>query len=260
MVNGYSQLAVDCVRGGYLDGWKAFSALVIYLQVTAQWICAIVLLVIYVKFRNDQDGSDFPKNAPTSLAHEATPTDANDSYIAAQEQGPRDVVRHAAMSNTAILATVITHAVVILPVALAMLILGRPDDDSEGFGSELTYGLTQQFLHIIFACSGLATGLSSAVPAVHLIVTRFRAGYGLGSLSVLGLGLQFVAFVALGVSQGLRLGWPHVGSSSDPPLSVYSWFVLVNGPAVGFVALGVSQLVVLSVALGFGASEGQIHL
>ncbi|KAK2757691.1 hypothetical protein FQN54_004660 [Arachnomyces sp. PD_36] len=254
LVNGYGQLAVDCVRGGQLSGWKAFSALVIYLQLAVQWICAVVLLVLYVRFRDGNQDGDSPEDAP------ATQTDTGDSYVSAQDQEPCDAVPHAAMSNKAILATVITHAVIILPVAFTLFILGRPDDDQEGFGSEMGYAFAQQILHATFALSGLATSLSSAVPAVHLIVARSRSGYGLGSLSVVGLGLQFLAFVALGVSQGVRLGWPRVGDASDPPLSVYAWFLLVNGPAVGFVALGVGQLVVMGVALRFGAAEGQVQL
>ncbi len=35
--------AFNCVNGGHLRGWQAFSALLGFIQVTVQWHCAVLL-------------------------------------------------------------------------------------------------------------------------------------------------------------------------------------------------------------------------
>ncbi|KAH8652313.1 hypothetical protein BX600DRAFT_90694 [Xylariales sp. PMI_506] len=43
--------AFNCVTSGALRGWKAYSALLPFLTVLVQWICAVVLLWVYVGYR-----------------------------------------------------------------------------------------------------------------------------------------------------------------------------------------------------------------
>lgn len=267
MINPNSQAAVACVRDGDLSGWKAFSALLVYIQVTVHWICAVTLVVIYVKFRTHQGHEDFSKNTPTtsspsyelSSSYEATPTDET-PFISPEQEPSRDAVRHVAMSNKTILGTVITYATIVLFIGLTMFIVDPPESKGLMSISEIIYGIFLMILHAFFALCGLATGLICAIPQVRLITARSRAGYGYGSLSVLGLGLRVVAFAALGISQGLRFQRLHVDDSSEP-MPVYIWFFLLGGPAVGFAALAVSQLAVLGVALRFGALRRErIHL
>lgn len=258
-----SQISFECVRGGELCGWKAFSALVVYLQILVQWLAAVSLLAVYIAFRqhpsaektDHADAADVTTPLLFASANNAQQP-LHDDHVT-QQQEAEDMEQHFPPSNTAILAIVCTHAALIIPICLAVLIIGRPKDDDWGFLIDI---FQSAFNGWFLAPSGLLFALASAVPQVHLMVTRSRVGMGLGGLSVLSVGLQALAFAALAVSQGLRLGWPHINYRNDPPITVLEWFLVVGGPAVGFGALAVCQLVVLAVALGVRASRRAVRL
>jgi hypothetical protein len=118
---------------------------------------------------------------------------------------------------------------------------------------------------------GLLASLTAAIPQIHLMVTRYCGNgntYDQGSLSLLRLGLQVVALIALAASKGWRMRPLPLGPDPQPGADdVVIWslewclgFFLFGGLAAGWVALAVCQLLVLCVALGLGAGEGRIRL
>lgn len=232
-----------------------------YFQVLAQWLAAVALLAAYIAFRQHPSAHHTDNIDVAGVTTPLLLTSANDGQpphqgYAMQQQKGEAMQQHSQPSNTAILTIVSIHTALVLPVSLAVFIIGRPRNKNW----EMLINFFQRAFHEFFlAPSGLLFALPSAIPQIHLIVTRSRAGMDLGTLSVLSLGLQALAFAALAVSQGLRLGWPDWGLHS-PPIPVWTWFLLVGGPAVGFGVLAVCQLVVLAVALGVGAPSGGIHL
>ncbi|KAL4868927.1 hypothetical protein BDV12DRAFT_185627 [Aspergillus spectabilis] len=218
-----------CFRDGNLQGFGAFSAFVIYLQAFIHWAAAIVLLACYVSFRTQR----LPSN-------EASPTLASSP------------------SNPAILAIVLTHAAIIIPAAIYILKLWlqmlEPEDTDLVvlFCFSSLYGI---FLRI----TGILASLAAFIPQVQLMLARSRENsLEQGSLSLLSLGLQVIALTALAVSQGWRVG-PLPNDLQDSIWSVEWWyhFLLIGGLAAGWIALALSQLVVLCVALGLGLADGE---
>jgi len=134
---------------------------------------------------------------------------------------------------------------IFIPVAFAILWVGRPDPNDD---EDWDYLIDQQLYHQFLAISGLLSALGSSVLQVKLMTKNFRDEKGVGSLSVSGLALQSMAFLWLAWSQALRLGWPRLGDKSQPDLTPMEWFLVVNGCAVGYLGIAVSQLVVLGVA------------
>jgi hypothetical protein len=233
--NLYSSFAWACFRDGELAGFNLFSALVIYLQAFIHWAAAIILLVFYISFRT-----------PTR----ALATDAKNRPISPTASSP---------SNTTILAIVLTHAVVVLPLAIHFLdLLTR-----EGGYDDVNVIVDSFVVGLLFRFTGLLTSLTSAIPQIRNLVTRYRANgntFDRGSLSLLGLGLQAVAFLALGASQGWRMRPLPPDPDTRPradniviwSLDWWGWLFLVAGLAAGWAALALSQLLVLCVALGLG--------
>ncbi|KAL2826696.1 hypothetical protein BDW59DRAFT_160887 [Aspergillus cavernicola] len=224
-----------CFRDGDLQGFDPFFALVVYLQAFIHWAAAIALLAVYVSFRT--------RTTPGNEAHATIPSP----------------------SNPVILAIVLIHAAIILPPALYLLELitqERHEDDAVLFVKNSIYG-------ILLRITGIFTSLTAAIPQIHLMVTRSRINnLDQGSLSLLSLGLQIIAFTALAGSQGwrMRLPPPPPDALDAAPESVtwsVEWWAIIfvfSGLGALWVTLAVSQLLVLCVALGLGAGEGRIHL
>ncbi|KAL2817979.1 hypothetical protein BDW59DRAFT_165685 [Aspergillus cavernicola] len=112
-----TSFAWGCFRRGDLQGFNAFSALVIYLQAFIHWAAAITLLAFYVYFRNDAHSS--PSSSP---------------------------------SNPVILGIVLTHAAIVIPPAIYLLQLiiheDHPDFDVI-LGLNSIYGIFLRFLGIL---------------------------------------------------------------------------------------------------------------
>jgi hypothetical protein len=138
------------------------------------------------------------------------------------------------------------------------------DDDPTIIFFNVVYGTLLRF-------TGISTSLTAAIPQIKLMVTRSRdangdnSNHGSGSLSLLTLGLQVIAFIALGASQGWRVSERQL---PPPPEDCWSWdwwmrYVVVGGMVGSWGALAIGQLVVLCVLLGLGfgsVDEGQIRL
>ncbi|KAL5332424.1 hypothetical protein BJX70DRAFT_404623 [Aspergillus crustosus] len=171
--------------------------------------------------------------------------------------------------NATILAIVLAHAAVVLPLAIYLLNLLTRDDEDDP-----TILVVNTLCGMILRLTGILTSLTAAIPQIHLMVTRYRVNLNVfhqGSLSLLGLGLQVIAFIALDASQGWRMR--VLSPAPDAPsweqaVGIWSWewwgtFFFVSGLTAGWVALAVCQLLVLCVALGLGlggTGEGRIHL
>ncbi|KAL2821003.1 hypothetical protein BDW59DRAFT_164408 [Aspergillus cavernicola] len=218
----------------------------VYLQAFIYWAAAITLLAFYVSFRTQNTPSNDNEGSTSPAATTASP------------------------SNATILTIVLTHAAILLPIAVYLLelITQRLDEgpDSVLLVLNSAYG-------IILRITGTLTSLTATIPQIHLMVTRYRNNrnnFDQGSLSLLGLCLQVVAFIALAGSQGWRmrvLPPPPDAPAWYPRRTVWAWdwwaaFFFFGGLAVGWVALAVCQLLVLCVALGLGggAGKGRIYL
>ncbi|KAL4860503.1 hypothetical protein BDV12DRAFT_204977 [Aspergillus spectabilis] len=253
--------AWECFRHGHLKGFELFSALVVYLQPLAHWIAAISLLAVFVLVRA-QASQPAPSNN-----HQASGNSKEDSVL--HQRGiaaASATTTTTSPSNATILTIVLTHAVVTLPLAIHFLDLmtRTEDDDPTIIFFNVVYGTLLRF-------TGISTSLTAAIPQIKLMVTRSRdangdnSNHGSGSLSLLTLGLQVIAFIALGASQGWRVSERQL---PPPPEDCWSWdwwmrYVVVGGMAGSWGALAIGQLVVLCVILGLGfgsVDEGQIRL
>jgi hypothetical protein len=144
--------------------------------------------------------------------------------------------------------------------------------DKEGPFNNTFIFILHTFLEVFLQITGLFTSLTAFIPQIHLMLTRPRDGlpFGQGSLSTLSLGLQVITFTLLAASQGWRtrprpLPRPSNAESWIQPVQTWSrnwWFgfFFQGGLAAGWLALAVSQLVVLCVALGLGSRAGYIAL
>ncbi|KAL2816968.1 hypothetical protein BJX63DRAFT_430018 [Aspergillus granulosus] len=230
-----SSEAWRCFRHGELEGFSAFSALVVYLQVFVHWVTAIILLALYVAFRT-----------------KATPGNESQPYT----NSP---------SNPAILAIVLTHAAVTLPSAFYLLKQLTKESQFDNIFIFVLSTFYAQFLRI----TGLLSSLTSFIPQIYLMVTRPRDGNpDKSNLSMLCLGLQVIAFTFLACSQGWRMRPPPpppnpLNPDQYPTIWGLKWWVYIlfaSGMAAGWLALAVSQLVVLCVAPGLGKGGGYIQL
>ncbi|CEL11649.1 hypothetical protein ASPCAL14749 [Aspergillus calidoustus] len=224
----------SCSCHGELKGFGLFSALVVHLQAFTHWAAAIILLAFYVSFRTQ------------TLAPQNDTKGAGPALTTTTTSSPR---------NITILAIVLTHAAVVLPLAIYLLIplLHDEDDYVQPFFNNFLYGCLLRLI-------GILTSLTAAIPQIHLMVTRYYNNgntFDPSSLSLLSLGLQAAMFIALSAPQGWRMRPEGVEIIS---LEWWLDFFLVSGLAAGWVALAVCQLLVLCVALGLRAREGRIRL
>ncbi|KAL2817649.1 hypothetical protein BJX63DRAFT_429692 [Aspergillus granulosus] len=248
----FTKASYDCIRNGNLSGWKGLSALIMCLQVLVHWIAAITLLVIYVYSRHGHSNDYEYYSVPT---HDGD-AGARGSQLELSEQPstPSVYSTTTAPSNTAIVAIVATHAVIVIPPALYILLHKVPVYDDVGFG------LFQQLLYMVLAITGIITSVAAPVPQVYLMVSRSSEGLGLGNLSVLSTGLQILAYAALCVSQCARLWFWYTNDDIGLTRAFLFWLLDVSGPAVTYGVLALGQLVVLGVALLFGREHGSLYV
>ncbi|KAL3471763.1 hypothetical protein BJX99DRAFT_236920 [Aspergillus californicus] len=230
--NDRSAGAWKCFQDNELEGFDLFSALVVFFQAFIHWTAAIILMILFVLFRT--------KTSPGN------------------DKGDREYYTTSSPSNTAILAIVLTHAAITLPLAFYFL-----QDITRG--TDIASSVINILYSLFLWVSGFLTSLMACIPQIHLLVARPRDQDG--SLSTLSLGLQALAFTALACSQGWRMRPLPVPPTADnlfPPVILWSreWWgkFFFEGLAFGWMALGLSQLVVLFVAIGVGARGGYIPL
>ncbi|KAL4882935.1 hypothetical protein BJY04DRAFT_217018 [Aspergillus karnatakaensis] len=237
----YSITPWACFRHGELKGFDLFSSLVVHIQAFTHWLAALILLSVYVWFHNHPETNQRNDTGSTP-------------------------------STTTILAIVLTHLAIILPPAIYLLHLLTltEDDDTNIIAINILYGAALR-------TTGTLTSLTAAIPQIHLMVSRYQQfgdTFDQGSLSLLGLGLQVLAFTALGISQGWRMRERQLpappGPRPDheiwiPQITVWSWdwwygFFVLRGLAAGWFMLAGCQLVVLAVALGLGGQDGGVKV
>ncbi|KAL4877435.1 hypothetical protein BJY04DRAFT_222183 [Aspergillus karnatakaensis] len=178
----------QCVRHGEIKGLKGVYVLVRYIQLFVRWVAAMILLAFYVAFCT---GASSRQEGYASTA---------------------------APSNTAILAIVLSHAVITLPSALYHL---HKNTDEDGPFNDIVICLLQASLQTFLQITGILTSLMAFIPQIHLMLTRPRDGRSSNqdSPSTISLGFQAIAFTLLAVSQGWRTRPPH--RRADPE----SWWV-----------------------------------
>ncbi|KAL2844382.1 hypothetical protein BJX68DRAFT_269612 [Aspergillus pseudodeflectus] len=263
-----------CVREGYLRGWQAFSALGMVVQSILHWACAMALLAVYLHFRHGRgNGSAGYVLVQDDVPHPHYPigidpgpdTPLLERLIAGDQQ--QTVLSSPAMygsgsgtsspSNRAILAVVITHAVITLPFPIYIFLAKLP----LAFGDDITHLLAAQVYYIVLAFAGFFTSVTAVIPQIHLMVSRSRSGLDLGNLSVLGTGLQCLALFALGASQWVKFAVfdPTHGNSAGLGDWFWTWFRYSGASPVGYLILGLEQLVVFCVALGIGGGRETLH-
>jgi len=249
IANSYSYLPYRCVRLGELKGAKPFSALLVFFQPLVQWMAAITLLAVYVAFRTRDSSYDTGAGNEKSAAATLPPTtpdsraDENDYPVSSP-------------SSPAILAIVLTHAAVLLPSALYLLeqLVFEENIDL------VAIAFLDQIYGLFLLITGLLISLITPIPQIYLMVARSRANLDQGSLSILGLGLQVIAFLVLAVSQGLRMKWASDAEDAGNIRLQWSMFFFSSGLGAGWIALAFSQLLVVAVSLGLRMGSGHIYL
>ncbi|KAL2812900.1 hypothetical protein BDW59DRAFT_155059 [Aspergillus cavernicola] len=233
--NHISSKAWRCIRGRELEGFNAFSAALVFVQPFIHWASAIILLAFYASYRT-----------------KVTPRG---------KSGDEDTSHTPSPSNPVLLAVVLTHAAILLPLACYSL------QQYSTHGNENIFVASMNAINAATVLvTGMLTSLTAAIPQIRLMVVQSREdSRAQGSLSTLGLGLQVIAFTALAVSQGWRMRLPP-----PPPADIFPWsqpavgsrgwwghFLFERGLAAGWLALAVSQLLVMCVALGLGKGGGE---
>ncbi|KAL2861083.1 uncharacterized protein BJX67DRAFT_386017 [Aspergillus lucknowensis] len=109
--NCYSYWAYNCVRTGELKGCDAFSALVVFLQPLAHWVGATTLMAVYVAFRT----RDTPLISPRDIKNGSGTTTKT-------TMSPMTEYPVTSPSNQVILAITLTHAAIVLPIAIILLV------------------------------------------------------------------------------------------------------------------------------------------
>ncbi|KAL3483398.1 hypothetical protein BJX62DRAFT_244929 [Aspergillus germanicus] len=267
-----------CVREGYLRGWQAFSALGMVVQSILHWAYAMALLAVYLHFRHVrrngssagyvlvQDDDDAHPHYPVGIVCPGPDTLPLDGLIAGDQQ--QTVLSSPAIygsgtsspSNRVILAVVITHAAITLPFPIYIFLAKLP----LAFSDDITPLLAAQVYYIVLAFAGFFTSVTAVIPQIHLMVSRSRSGLDLdlGNLSVYGTGLQCLALFALGASQWVKFAVfdPTDGHSAGPGDWFWTWFRYSGASPVGYLVLGLGQLVVFCVALwGIGTGREGLH-
>lgn len=264
----FSQVSYECVRQGEIRGWHALQALMVFITVNVQMLCTVALLVVYLWFYD----------APS---HEIATKESLDAKSASPEDGQCNPENHLrpAFSNSCkqffssiqtnpkrltifLIGAWYSHLFAVFPAAFAIHYMG-PQNLKTDFDKAVLYIAVQRTLHGLLAVSGLLLALAAPVPQIKLMLTRYRHGEGLGSLSEPGLWLQFNILLYLGMSQASRLGWPrYEDASGKRDMTSGEWFIIVNGCAVGFWAMSLAQVVVLGTAkwIDHRLSKGRIAL
>ncbi|KAL3440259.1 hypothetical protein BJX65DRAFT_316763 [Aspergillus insuetus] len=242
-----------CVREGYLSGWQAFFALGMVVQSILHWASAMALLAVYLHFRHGRrngsspgyvlvQGDDPHPHYPVGI-HPGPDTPLLEGLIAGDQQ--QTVT--SSPSNRVILAVVITHAAITLPFPIYIFLAKLP----LAFGDDITPLLAARVYYIVLAFAGFFTSVTAVIPQIHLMVSRSRSGHDLGNLSVLGTGLHCLALFALGASQWVKFAVfdPMNGNSAGSGDWFWTWFWYSGASPVGYLVLGLGQLVVFCIAL-----------
>jgi hypothetical protein len=254
-----------CVREGYLRGWQAFSALGMVVQSILHWACAMALLAVYLHFRHGrrigssagyvrvQDDGPHPLY-PVGIVDPGPDTPLLEGLLIA---GDQQQTVTSSPSNRVILAVVITHAAINLPFPIYIFLAKLP----LAFGDDITPLLAAQVYYIVLAFAGFVMSVTAVIPQIHLMVSRSRSGHDLGNLSVLGTGLQCLALFALGASQWVKFAVfdPTDGNAAGPGDWFWTWFRYSGASPVGYLVLGLGQLVVFCVGLGIGVGGETLH-
>ncbi|KAJ0419137.1 hypothetical protein BJY00DRAFT_286369 [Aspergillus carlsbadensis] len=193
-----------CFKHGEVKGFRLLSALLVYLQAIVHWIAALILLAVFVSYRSKNQSSA----AATNISTRSNTKDETSGPTG--QATPPSATTSSAPSNVAVLAVVLTHAALTLPLAVYLNLITRTeDDDIEHIFFSLLYGALLRITSIL-------TSLTAAIPQIKLMAAQSRANSHVSnssqgsssssssSLSLLGAGLQVIAFIALAASQGWR--------------------------------------------------------
>jgi hypothetical protein len=238
-----------------LKRYEAFSALLVFIQPLVHWVGAATLMAFYVVYRTRDDPVTITSPGPaiikTALLTTTEPT-RSPSMTEYPITSP---------SNQVILAVTLSHAAITLPISIALLV---------HFEENLVTALANQVYGHLLVATGTLTSLTACIPQVYLMATTTRLSLQnaeqeqaqeVGSLSTLTLGLQVLGFLALAGSQGRRMKWVLEEQEAQSSLGTWcTWTLFFGGPMAGWLALAVSQLVVLGFALRGGGREGRIQL
>jgi hypothetical protein len=229
--NYSSSSAWKCFRQGELQGFDAFSSLVVYLQALVHWVAAIILLGVYAAFRNDTYQTGSP-------------------------------------STTATLAIVITHAAILLPCALWLLKQLTEEEDNV-FTVVLhafyaipvqTTGLLTSLLAFIPQIKLMLAQPRDGLPVHPCNLSTL--GLGLQVIAWICLACSQAVRMRPLPTTPPPPDMPNL-FPPIPPWSMKWWSEILfgGGQAAGWLALAGSQLVVLCVALRLGATgDRQIQL
>ncbi|KAH8816525.1 hypothetical protein F5884DRAFT_776548 [Xylogone sp. PMI_703] len=214
LANAEAKYAFDCVNSGELRGLKAYSALLGFIQVITQWLCAVILVVIYLKHRND--------SPPLSYDHPLPSTGIT----------PRPI------SSAKLKVIVSTYSIIVLPISLA--VLWRPNLVEDNFELDIWLTMLAAWFHGLFVLGTIPLVLLQYVPQILTTLSLHTRG----TISIISLALQVGMFVILGVVQFLRIGVPTYGSPPHRHGVVQSYFDYAH-ISLPYIVTAIWQLVLL---------------
>ncbi|KAH8912976.1 hypothetical protein BR93DRAFT_974400 [Coniochaeta sp. PMI_546] len=216
--------AFNCVDGGPYAGWKAYSALLGFIQAAVQFVAAILLLALYISYRTASSPDD--------------PVEYPDPGI----------------SSATLAATVSTVAITALPVSIAFLWFNQNpyfDDDDP---LALSHYIAVYVMGLGFwMCLLVPTNIASVILQFLYQVRTVRALHDRGALSLVSLLLQAAALIWLAVAQVLRSRagimwfgppWQSVASF----LEMFSAFLFSINTQLAYFGVGLGFLAVFVVA------------
>ncbi|CZR50186.1 uncharacterized protein PAC_00058 [Phialocephala subalpina] len=191
LVNPAGAPAVNCILyREELRGIKAFSALIGYFQVLSQWLCAMIWLYFFLRFRNSERDAEY---APL-LANEDGSRHAQDNESSARTSAvPRG------MSSDQMFFVVFAHAFFFLGTAIGLLVAPKASG-LRGPADGVLQSLCTYVFHLLCIWLGLVQVIALCVAQVRDAWTSPRAK----GISILSLALQVAALLALAVLQLFR--------------------------------------------------------
>lgn len=219
--------AYNCVDGGPYKGWKALSALLGILQAIVQFLAAMILLGLYIYHRGDD-------STGLSEDHTAMPPET---------------------SSPAIQIAVGMAGFVVLAVSFTFLIINQnemfdPDQLTTAWFIVYFYGLG------IWLPLLLLANMCFLVLPFYYQIKIVLALHSHGSLSLVSLAMQTVAFIVLAVLQAARewrsILWPQGPGDFSSPARFAEWFYAfycTTNTHLAYLLTGVETLILLIVRL-----------
>ncbi|KAK8004150.1 hypothetical protein PG989_003869 [Apiospora arundinis] len=177
--------AFTCVASHQLWGWKGYSALLGFVEVIVQWLCSVILLVIYIRYRTVPEVTvPGPSEARARRMSDWLPEEAHAHKL----------------TSTRMRFILGIYAAITLPISLGFLLVGALPSSPEQSHRSTAYTVSWT-IWITILCA--LDAFLVVFQFIKQMKTVGRVGTR-GSLSITSIALQSVALVLMSVSQFYR--------------------------------------------------------